>query len=245
MKKFFFFLFMTGAFLSQSQAREKMFYDFEENDELSALGMKFETDKSPLCHNYTRIYESYFRHIKKKPIKFLEIGIFQGSSVRMWEEYFPKADLHFIDITYEHMLLQPKRASLYLCDQSKKEDLEALIEKIGGEFDVIIDDGGHYMDQQIISFETLFPHLKSGGLYVIEDLHTSYWEKYNGNKRGRGKKNAMGYLKNLLNEVNFVGSTIGTPSRVHPFLRPPELSDLQRDILSITFYDSLCFIVKR
>lgn len=245
MNRFFFFLFITGAFLSQSHAREKMFYDFDQNDALSALGMRFETDKSPLCHYYTKIYESYFREHKNKPLKFLEIGIFQGSSVRMWEEYFPKADLHFIDITYDYMRLQPTRASLHLCDQSKKGDLEALIEKIGGEFDVIIDDGGHYMDQQIISFETLFPHLKSGGLYVIEDLHTSYWPKYNGNKRGRGSKNTMGYLKNLLNDVNLVGSLTGTPNRHHPYNRPPELTDLQRDILSMTFYDSLCFIVKR
>lgn len=245
MKRFFFFLFMAGATLSQSHAQEKMFYDFEENDELSSLGMKYETDKSPLCHCYTRIYESYFRKFKKRPIKFLEIGIFQGSSVRMWEEYFPKADLHFIDITYDQMKFEPKRAKLHLCDQSKVEDLESLIHKIGGEFDVIIDDGGHFMDQQITSFETLFPHLKSGGLYVIEDLHTSYWAKYNGNKRGRGLKNTMGYLKNLLNDVNFVGSSIGTPNRVHPYIRPPELTDLQRDILSMTFYDSLCFIVKR
>lgn len=236
---------MTGATLSPLQSGEKMFYDFEENDELSALGLKFQTDKSPLCHYYTKIYDSYFRKLKNRSIKFLEIGIFQGSSVRMWEDYFPKAELHFIDITYDYMVLQPTRASLHLCDQSKKEDLTALIEKIGGEFDVIIDDGGHFMDQQIISFETLFPHLKSGGLYVIEDLHTSYWPKYNGNKRGQGKKNAMGYLKNLLNDVNFVGSSTGTPNRMHPYMRHPELSEFQRDILSMTFYDSLCFIIKR
>ena len=113
--------------------------------------------------------------LEDKPIKFLEIGIFEGASVKLWEEYFKNADLHFIDITFQNIKHFSNRSHYHLCDQENPESLQAFIQKTGGDFDLIIDDGGHTMKQQITSFVTLFPYLKSGGIYIIEDLHTSYW----------------------------------------------------------------------
>ena len=113
------------------------------------------------------------------------------------------------------------------------------------DFDIIIDDGGHHMHEQITSFETLFPHLKSGGLYIIEDLHTSYWLSYRGNKHGVGNRNTVGFLKNLINDVNYVGYKLESPNQEASGVDSLDLNIYQKEILSMTFFGSLCFIVKR
>lgn len=245
MKQFLFPTLFLGSTLFGLLSADKMFYNFKDTDELSELAVKFDTDKSPKFHNYTKIYESFFREHRLKPLKFLEIGIFKGSSVRMWEEYFLNAELHFIDISLEKLLHMPQRSSFHLVDQSNKKELNSLIEKIGGDFDIIIDDGGHHMHEQIASFETLFPHLKSGGLYIIEDLHTSYWLSYRGNKHGVGNRNTVGFLKNLINDVNYVGYKLESPNQEASGVDSLDLNIYQKEILSMTFFGSLCFIVKR
>lgn len=201
-------------------------------------------------HNYTEIYAQYFAPLKNKPIKFLEIGIFQGNGVKMWERYFKKGDLHFIDISFDQVSYFSKRSHYYLADQSNPADLLRVMDMTGGDFDLIIDDGGHTMKQQLVSFTTLFPYLKSRGMYVIEDLHTSYWKEYQGGGSLRfpksGPKTCVQFLKDLVDEVNFVGARTGLASHINiPKEIERELNDYRKNIYSIHFYDSLCVIIKR
>lgn len=192
---------------------------------LSALAQELDTDKGPHMHNYTEIYAQHFAPLRSQSIRFLEIGIGAGNSVLLWEQYFPNAELHFIDNDPRSLFaMKSERTSYHLLDQEDRDGLEDFASKIGGDFDIIIDDGGHYMHQQIISFQTLFPHLKGGGLYIVEDLHTSYWQEYGGRgdvglpKAGDGT--AIEFLKNLV-------------------------EDLDKNIHSIHFYKSLCIIQRQ
>jgi hypothetical protein len=110
------------------------------------------------------------------------LGVSRGGSLDMWEHYLgPSASLVGVDIDEASQLSNPDRTIL-LGDQADPEFLASVVE-IHGPFDIIIDDGGHTMNQQITSAETLFPALNDDGLYVVEDCHTSYWEEFGGVRR--------------------------------------------------------------
>lgn len=225
----------------------------DENKEflyMDNLALQAGTDKSSAFHNYTEVYSQYLAPLKNKPVKFLEIGIFKGNSVKLWESYFPRAELHFIDINPDRIEYHSSRSQYHFLSQSDAKALKLFGKQVGGNFDVIIDDGGHTMKQQIISFKNLFHLVKSGGLYIIEDLHTSYWSNHGGKgdkehpKAGQGT--AIAFFKNLVDDLNYVGAATGCADFDHsPASLRETLSTYQSDIYSIHFYSSVCIIIKR
>lgn len=220
-----------------------LFQPLSDYQVLDEMAIRAGADKASTFHDYTRAYSHFFAPLKDKKIKFLEIGLWQGASVKLWEEYFPHAELHFMDIDLSNTKYHSPRSTYHQANQEKTEELVAFAEKTGGQFDIIIDDGGHTMLQQINSFYALFPYIKSGGIYVIEDLHTSYWKGW-GNYAGGC--NTMQFLKGLLDDVNFVGAHTARASHV---ITDPNvlkgLSSYQKEIESMHFYDSVVFIIKR
>jgi len=150
--------------------------------------------------HYFEVYNSFFRNLKQERINILEIGVYQGGSLKMWKSYFKAGTNIFgIDINPECKKLEEENISIYIGDQSSRQSLEIIKDKLPL-MDIIIDDGGHFMDQQINTFEVFFPLLKEKGLYIVEDLHTSYWRRYNG---GYKKKNTfISYSKNLIDKIN-------------------------------------------
>ncbi len=210
---------------------------------LDNLALAAGADKGSSYHNYTEIYAEYFAHLKDQPVKFLEIGIHQGTSVKLWESYFTKADLHFIDITFDTILYHSQRSHYHLVNQESVIDLQKFIQKTGGNFDIILDDGGHMMNQQITSFVTLFPHVKSGGIYIIEDMHTSYWRIFGG---GNHPRTAINFFKKLIDDVNYIGNHTAKASHLNI---PPDLlqqmNEYQKNIKSISFFDSVVVVRKR
>lgn len=221
--------------------------DKQAYQELNDFAIQAATDKNSFYHDYTKIYSKYFNELKNKPITFLEIGIAEGKSVKMWESYFEKADLHFADIEYKAHQYHSQRSKYHYLDQADVVALRKLGDEVGS-FDVIIDDGGHTMVQQITSFQALFPYVKSGGYYIIEDLHTSYWPQWGGSgdldKAGDGT--AVGYLKDLVDTVNYPGahSAWAGINNLPPHLKA-ELDYLKANIESIHFYSSVAIILKR
>jgi hypothetical protein len=129
---------------------------------------------------YQRFYPIFFEKYRKQRIKMLEIGIDTGAGSLLWKEYFPLADVWGMDINSATSESEGGRAiNMVIGSQENRTFLENdLIEKTGGEFDIIIDDGGHHFEQQSLSYEILFSKaLKPGGYYVIEDIETSFWQK--------------------------------------------------------------------
>ena len=139
-------------------------------------------------HRYDLLYEDLFAQFRCRPLKLLEIGLGcnmqygAGHSLPVWYNYFPQADIHFLeydaDCASKHEAsihrLYGDRVHVHTGDQANLTDLERLISRSGGNFDVIIDDGGHTWQQQHVSLDVMLPSaLKPGGVYVVEDLLTS------------------------------------------------------------------------
>ncbi len=169
---------------------------------LSEIAEKNTTDKRILEHNYVQFYEKNFETIRNENLKILEIGIYRpepnsgrlvGASLKTWYDYFPKANIYGVDLT-DFTDVENDRIKTTICDQSNREDLENVIKKFGGDFDIIIDDGGHTMEQQLVTLGYMFKYLKNGGIFVIEDLHTSYFAPYAYNKTNT-KNTALNVLQ--------------------------------------------------
>ena len=125
------------------------------------------------AHGYTEVYETMI----VRGSRMLEIGIDSGLSIRMWKEWDSSMRLVAVDnriecLTQENIELSDARC----CDQSDENQLRVLSAYLGTEsLDVIIDDGSHRPDDQLLSIAVLFDCLKPGGVYFVEDLHTSNW----------------------------------------------------------------------
>jgi hypothetical protein len=135
---------------------------------LHDISLKYDTDKGHY-HNFAVIYDYWLQHLRHDRIEILEIGYATGGSAMMWAEYFIQhTAIHCVDINSAPINL-PSTFRYWQIDQSIKEQLDSLPHNLG----LIVDDGGHTMEQQQISFVNLLSHLKPAGIYIIEDLHTS------------------------------------------------------------------------
>ena len=139
---------------------------------LTEIGNKHTTDKGTLhyeAHGYTEIYNDYISDTDK--ITLLEIGVWHGDSVRMWNEYNENINLHVIDID-PNVMNNGEKVTTHIGNQSDHSFLRGVLDKIEI-LDVVIDDGSHHFNDIMNSFNTIFPKLKSGGIYFIEDLHAN------------------------------------------------------------------------
>lgn len=177
------------------------------NNELFEIGLKYGTDK--VTHYFLHHYDAAFNHLRNEPIRFLEIGVFKGASIRMWREYFPNAEIHCIDIN-KIDLSDLNGVTMHITDCDNKQALSELSEKLG-EFDIVIDDGGHTMRQQQNALEVFWKKTKSGGVFVMEDLHTSikpYYASYN----HENQPTTYELIESLINKDDFSSSYISKES---------------------------------
>lgn len=206
------------------------------------IGNKVNTDKIT-HHGYDRFYPDYIRRDIKK---ILEIGVQGYNSINLWLNYCPNAFVYGFDINTE--LNNEQRVKVIKGDQSNENDLNNLINNIENDIDVILDDGSHYPTHQILTFVKLFPLVINGGVYIIEDIETSYW-KYNQpvyyykvNEGVNSKTNLINVFSKVLHLINreFIHKddlNIAT----NELLIPIDLIDM---ISTITFGQN-CIIIKK
>ena len=150
--------------------------------------------------HYPDLYDKHFSPYRGKPVTMLEIGVAGGGSLEMWREYFGKdATIFGIDINPKCSERADPPNQVRIGSQADPEFLRSVIEEMGPP-DIILDDGSHIAKHQRASFRALFPALKSGGLYVIEDLITSYWRPYGGGYRRPGT--AIELVKQLIDDMH-------------------------------------------
>jgi hypothetical protein len=145
----------------------------EEENILDQLAIKYGTDKSSLAHNYTEIYYKLFKDKRNSYDTILEQGIWTGASHQMWRDFFLSAKIFGFDncdhIPWEQMAkVQDDRIKFFQGDQCDSHFLITTFGKM--QFDMIIDDAGHSAWGTQVAFRYLFPLVKSGGYYIIEDL---------------------------------------------------------------------------
>ncbi len=207
--------------------------------DLCSIAARHKTDKFG-SHYYTKHYDRFFAPFRDKEINLLEIGIGGyhdpnrgGESLRTWKEYFGKARIFGIDL-YEKTGVAEDRIRVFQGSQIDETFLNSCIVEIGHP-DLIIDDGSHINSHVIETFRILFPHLKAGGIYVIEDLQTSYWDEYGGDSYNlRMRSTSMNFLKGLTDGLNY-----------EEFRNPAyEPSYFDKNIVGISFFHNLVFIEK-
>ena len=148
------------------------------------LNKKFQTPKCSL--NYDDYYISFFRGIRKKKLKILEIGIggheeenYLGGSLLVWNSYFPRSQIYGIDLSKKTLFNRYRRIQTFVVDQSRSDSLDEFAKEYGP-FDIIIDDGSHFTDHILTTFNSLYKFLRSEGCYVIEDMGTTYMKSFSG-----------------------------------------------------------------
>jgi hypothetical protein len=204
------------------------------------------TDKGPNGHNFTDIYERFLGAWRHDPIRIFEIGVASGGSLRLWNEYYEKASIFAIDVV-DSKQYENARTKTFVADQSNREQLAKAMAAFTGEFDFILDDGGHGMKLQQTSLGFLFKYVKSGGYYVIEDLHTSLTERYPGGGYGADPDGENTTLRMLERYVH------GQPPKFDSkYLLPQESAYLDKNVASLVIsfrhdqeHSMVCLIQKR
>jgi hypothetical protein len=185
-------------------------------------------------HHYFEIYERHFSRFRGTDVHVVEFGVSQGGSLEMWRYYFgPKARIFGIDINPHCKMAEGPQIQVLIGDQEDRVFLRRLAGDIP-RMDILIDDGGHTMNQQITTYEELFPHVSSEGVYLCEDLHTSYWAEYGGGYKRPGT--FIEYSKGLVDLLNAWHSA--KPRRFHA-------TEFTRSVRALHYYDSVLVIEKR
>lgn len=194
---------------------------------LNEIAIKHNCDKSSLHHDYCRIYEKYFDKMPGQEL--FEIGYGGGASARMWAEY---GLFNVVVIDIEDKQDIPKGVHFIRCDAKSLAARDAAVNS-----DVIIDDGSHLNSDIIETFKSLWPQLVPGGLYCVEDLHSSYdyWYEDSDPFLVGAKQTAMSFFLHLAHSVNY------------SFIREDiaDINELYDDISWIHFYKELVIIKKK
>lgn len=163
----------------------------------------FNRHQGRLMSKWTHYFDVYHRHFARyrgAECTVVEIGIYHGGSLEMWREYFgPRARIIGVDIEERARALAAPGTEIMIGDQEDPRFLQQIAEKAGS-IDVLIDDGGHHMQQQINTLLHLYPRIAANGVYLCEDLHTSYWEEYGGGYRRA--QSFIEFSKHLIDKLN-------------------------------------------
>lgn len=230
------------SIVNKPQTRSLISFFLRKN--LTQLALLYRTDKAGE-HQYTQHYQRHFQPWRRKKLNILEIGIGGyenpkggGRSLRMWRAYFPKSRIFGIDI-YDKSHHDEKRIKTFQGSQVDTDFLKRVVEEIG-RVDIIIDDGSHFNDHVITSFNFLFPLLADNGIYVVEDTQTSYWGSkvqdmdYGGSSDLTAPHTSMNYFKSLIDGLNHEEFT--SDEYVPTYF--------DKHITAMHFYHNLVFIYK-
>ena len=201
----------------------------------------YNVPKKHTIHKWKHYFEIYDKHFKKfigKSPVILEIGVSEGGSLDMWNYYFDNdCTIYGLDIGPSCKSLEAEYSGnvhIVIGDQGSPQFWDTFLKDNNVMFDIIIDDGGHLMHQQILSYEKLYSRVKSGGVYLCEDTHTSYWPGFGGGYLQRNPMTFVEYSKNFIDYINAY------------HVRNQNMSlDFRKNTHCISFYDSVVVLDKK
>lgn len=204
---------------------------------MNDLEKHFTENTGRLIHkwkHYFEVYERHFSRFRGTDVHLVEFGVSQGGSLQMWKKYFGTGcKIWGIDINPHCKKLEEEQVEIIIGDQEDRAFLKGLVTKIP-RIDILIDDGGHTMRQQINTFEELFPIVDRNGVFLCEDLHTSYWPEWGGGYKKRGT--FIEYSKSFIDYINAWHSVQKNKLNVNAFTKSAH---------SLHYYDSILVIEKR
>jgi hypothetical protein len=203
---------------------------------MNDLEKYFEANKQRLIHkwmHYFEIYDRHFARFRGTDVHIVEFGVSQGGSLQMWKDYFgPRCKLYGVDINPHCKGFEEDGVTIFIGDQEDRKFLKSVSAGIP-RIDILIDDGGHTMRQQIATFEELFGRVTENGVYLCEDLHTSYWKGWGGGYRRRNT--FIEYSKRFIDGIH----------AWHSQSRALKVDGFTRSAHSLHYYDSILVIEKR
>jgi demethylmacrocin O-methyltransferase len=227
------------------QAIAALLAGIDKPGDLEALAPRYYSDKWGGLHWFTPHYTRHLAALRDKPVRVLEIGVggymtttFGGGSLRMWRRFFTRGLVYGLDI-FDKTVADQSRVKTLIGSQNDPEYLVRMAREYGP-FDVIIDDGSHVNEHVRTSFRTLFPYLRSGGVYAIEDLWTAYCGEYGGDESAEaGPETSIGMLKALVDAIHYQQHHAGDPARA---VTEPTFD--QATVTGLHVYHNLAFIEK-
>lgn len=188
-------------------------------------------------NTYFEIYDRHLKKFYKQDIDFIEVGVQAGGSLDMWSNYFGMGSTIVgidVDEKCSELVYSKPNISVTIGDQEDSSFWDSFLSN-RPRIDVFIDDGGHFMEQQIVTFEKVFPKISKGGIYICEDCHTSYMN-YNGGGL-RVKSSFIEYAKGFIDSIH---------SSWHTELDTEQerKNTISKDLTSISFYDSITIFEK-
>ena len=188
-------------------------------------------------HGYHRFYPWFLAHMRDKSVNVLEIGIDETESIELWNSYFDNLNLHAIDI--DKKTFEDKSVTLHQLDQSNAQELNNFAKQIDIQFDLILDVGSHVPTHQMLTLEKLWGLVKPGGVYIIEDIETSYWGKSDlyGYKFNAGRSSIIRPFKEIIDVVNGEISKVKSSDKY--------LKNMAEEIEMVTFAHNCIILVKK
>jgi hypothetical protein len=161
------------------------------SSELCEIGKKYDTDKSSQrnnvtdtrhCHPYTLFYENLFKSKRNEKLLMAELGILEGASLRMWQEYFPFTDIYGFEYNQNFIndfkqKYNNDRITLSTINVCNVDSIKNAFHTTGLNYDIIIEDTTHQFEDQIRVIQNVYNYLKPGGVFIIEDIFKSYKEQ--------------------------------------------------------------------
>lgn len=199
---------------------------------LDQIALKHKTDKSSAHHNYCVTYERFFERLRHSENILLELGFGGynhpdkgGQGLRTWSEYFENSECYSIDI-FDKIYVPTHNTCYFKGSQTDAFFLDTVVTTVGNP-NIIIDDASHNCVNTITSFNILWPMLSPGGIYVIEDLETSYWDNDEFEGGLYNPKSTINVVKTFIDRINYKHSGVSSLG-----------------IKSISFFEKLIFIEK-
>jgi hypothetical protein len=204
---------------------------------MNDLEAYFLNNPGRMIHKWMHYFEVYERHLSRfrgTDAHVVEIGVSQGGSLQMWRHYFgAQATIYGVDVSPAVRQFEEAGIRILIGDQADRAFLRGLAEQTP-RIDILIDDGGHTMAQQRTTFEELFPRIDPFGVYICEDLHTSYWPAFGGGHLD--PRSFIEFSKNHIDRMNAWHS--GDPQSL-------PVSEFTRTAYAMHYYDSMLVIEKR
>jgi len=187
------------------------------SSELCEIGRKYDTDKSSKrdnvsdirhCHPYTLFYHGLFKNKRDEPLNIAELGILDGGSLCMWQEYFTNAEIYGLEYNNDQFINNFKenfdndRITLSNIDVTNKESIENIFSELNILYDIIIEDTTHQFEDQIRVIENTYQYLKPGGIMIIEDIFKIYDENSYISRLGPILDNFQDYYFIELDHIN-------------------------------------------
>jgi hypothetical protein len=173
---------------------------------------------------YFQVYEELLSPYRNKKITFVEVGVLNGGSLFMWRDFFgPEVRIIGIDFNPLAKRWEEDGFEIYIGSQSDPEFWKIFFNTVGS-IDVLLDDGGHTNEQQIVTTHQSIPFIKDGGLLLVEDVHTSYFGDFDNPSR----YSFINYAKLFIDGINARFPGVNVAQKI-----------FRDSVYSVRFYDSI------